>query len=371
MLFILRADNKFEQYFCSKPPLMPIRKKKFGQLKNGEVVHLYTLKNKNGLTAKIISYGGILTELWTPDKNGKLINIVLGYQRLDNYLKHSPYFGATVGRYANRIAKGRFKLAGKTYRLATNNPPNHLHGGPTGLAVQNWKATTTETPNGPSLTLTHFSPDGAEGFPGNLTTTVTYCLNDKNELKIQYHAIADQLTIVNFTHHSYFNLSGKDSVLDHLLEIKSDRITPTDKTLIPTGNYLHVHNTPFDFRKPTTLGARIMKPHPQLKNAGGYDHNWVLSDWNNRLRTVASLHDPMSGRLIKLTTTEPGLQIYTGNGLGGIPTGKKGEQFKNYHGICLETQHFPDSPNHSHFPSTVLKSGEDFRSETVYQLLVK
>ena len=345
---------------------MPITKRKFGQLKNGEVVHLFTLKNKNDLTAKIISYGGILTELWTPDRDGKLINIVLGYQRLDNYLQHSPYFGATVGRYANRIAKGRFKLAGKTYRLATNNPPNHLHGGPTGLSQQNWQAEIIKKIEGPALALTFFSPDGAEGFSGNLTTTVTYCLTDNNELKIQYHAVTDQTTVVNFTHHSYFNLSGKDSVLDHVLTIKSDRITPTDKTLIPTGDYLHVHNTPFDFRKPTPLGARIFEPHPQLKNAGGYDHNWVLSDWNNKLRSVASLHDPASGRMIKVATTEPGLQVYTGNGLGGTPTDKTGVKLKNYHGVCLETQHFPDSPNKSHFPSTVLKPGENFKSETVY-----
>lgn len=345
---------------------MPIIKRKFGQLKNGEVVHLFTLKNKNDLTAKIISYGGILTELWTPDRDGKLINIVLGYQRLDNYLQHSPYFGATVGRYANRIAKGRFKLAGKTYRLATNNPPNHLHGGPTGLSQQNWQAEIIKKIEGPALALTFFSPDGAEGFSGNLTTTVTYCLTDNNELKIQYHAVTDQTTVVNFTHHSYFNLSGKDSVLDHVLTIKSDRITPTDKTLIPTGDYLHVHNTPFDFRKPTPLGARIFEPHPQLKNAGGYDHNWVLSDWNNKLHSVASLHDPASGRMIKVATTEPGLQVYTGNGLGGTPTDKKGVKLKNYHGVCLETQHFPDSPNKSHFPSTVLKPGENFKSETVY-----
>ncbi len=345
---------------------MPITKRKFGHLKNGEVVHLFTLKNKKGLTAKIISYGGILTELWTPDRNGKLINIVLGYQRLENYLKHSPYFGAAVGRYANRIAKGRFKLAGKTYRLATNNPPNHLHGGPTGLSQQNWQAEIIKKIEGPALALTFFSPDGAEGFSGNLTTTVTYCLTDNNELKIQYHAVTDQTTVVNFTHHSYFNLSGKDSVLDHVLTIKSDRITPTDKALIPTGDYLHVHNTPFDFRKPTPLGARIFEPHPQLKNAGGYDHNWVLSDWNNKLRSVASLHDPASGRMIKVATTEPGLQVYTGNGLGGTPTDKKGVKLKNYHGVCLETQHFPDSPNKLHFPSTVLKPGENFKSETVY-----
>jgi len=350
---------------------MLITKKKFGQLKKGETVHQFTLKNKNGLAAKIISYGGILTELWTPDKNGKLINIVLGYQKLENYLKYSPYFGATVGRYANRIAKGRFKLGGKNYKLATNNRPNHLHGGPTGLSMQNWNAKTSESSEGPCLILTCESPDGAEGFPGNLISTVTYILTDKNELKIRYHATTDQLTVLNFTHHSYFNLSGEDSVLDHVLQIKSDRITPTDTTLIPTGNYLHVHNTPFDFRKPTPLGARISAPHTQLKNANGYDHNWVLADWNNRLRSVASLHDPESGRMIKVATTEPGMQVYTANTMGGTPTDKKGVKFKNYQGVCLETQHFPDSPNQSHFPSTVLEEGEEFKSETVYRFEVK
>lgn len=367
MLFILWSDSKC----VLNDLLMPITKKKFGQLKNGEAVHLFILKNKNGLTAKIISYGGTLTELWTPDKNGKLINIVLGYQKLENYLKHSPYFGATIGRYANRIAKGRFKLAGKTYRLATNNPPNHLHGGPDGLALQNWEAKIIKTSEGLALALTCFSLDGAEGFPGNLTTTVTYCLTDRNELKISYHAVTDQQTVVNFTHHSYFNLSGKDSVLDHILQINSDRITPTDQTLIPTGNYLHVHNTPFDFRKPTALGARISAPHSQLKNASGYDHNWVLSNWNNKLRSVASLHDPTSGRMIKVATTEPGLQIYTGNFLEGTLTDKKGVKLKNYQAVCLETQHFPDSPNCSHFPTTVLNAGEEFKSETVYAFLVK
>jgi len=350
---------------------MPITKKKFGQLKNGETVHQFTLKNKNGLTAKIISYGGILTELWTPDKNGKFINIVLGYKKMENYLKHNPYFGATIGRYANRIAKGRFKLNNKIYKIATNNPPNHLHGGPDGLALQNWQAKPVETANGPALLLTHKSPDGAEGFPGNLTTTVTYTLTNKNELKIEYHAVTDQTTVVNFTHHSYFNLSGKNSVLDHVLQIKSDRITLTDKTLIPTGNYLHVHNTPFDFRKPTSLGARIKESHIQLKNAGGYDHNWVLSNWNNKLRSVAVLQDKETGRTVKVATTEPGLQIYTGNFLSGTPTEKKGENFKNYQAVCLETQHFPDSPNQSHFPSTVLEAGEEFKSETVYRFEVK
>ncbi len=345
---------------------MSIKKKKFGQLKNGETIHQFILKNKNGLMAKVISYGGILTELWTPDKNGKRINIVLGYQKLENYLKHSPYFGATIGRYANRIAKGRFKLSGKIYRLPTNNPPNHLHGGSRGLSFQNWQTKIIETSEGPALALTCFSPNGAEGFPGNLTTTVTYCLTDKNKLKIKYHAVTDQTTVVNFTHHSYFNLSGNDSVLDHLLEIKSDRITPTDKTLIPTGNYLHVHNTPFDFRRPTPLGARIFESNLQLKNGGGYDHNWVLSDWNNKLRSVATLHDPKSGRMIKVATTEPGMQVYTANSMGGTPTEKKGIKFKNYQAVCLETQHFPDSPNQSHFPSTVLAAGEEFRSETVY-----
>ncbi len=362
MLFILQADY----IFLLNDLLMSIRKEKFGQLKNGETVYQFILKNKNGLMAKVISYGGTLTELWTPDRKGKRINIVLGYQKLENYLKYSPYFGATVGRYANRIAKGRFNLSGKTYRLATNNSPNHLHGGPRGLALQNWQTEIIKTSEGAALALTCFSPDGAEGFPGNLTTTVTYCLTDKNELKIKYHAVTDQTTVVNFTHHSYFNLSGKESVLDHLLAIKSDRITPTDKTLIPTGNYLHVHNTPFDFRKPAPLGARIFEPHLQLKNAGGYDHNWVLSGWNNRLRLVAALYDPESGRKIKVATTEPGLQIYTGNFLAGTPTEKKGVKLKNYQGVCLETQHFPDSPNQSHFPSTVLAAGEEFRSETVY-----
>ena len=350
---------------------MYILKNKFGQLENGEPVTLFTLKNKNGLTAKIMSYGGILTELWTPDRNGKFINIVLGYKKIESYLKHSPYFGATIGRYANRIAKGRFKLNNKTYRLATNNPPNHLHGGPGGLALQNWQAKPTETSAGPALILSSKSPDGAEGFPGNLTTTVTYTLTHKNELKVEYHAVTDQTTVVNFTHHSYFNLSGKDSVLDHVLQIKSDRITPTDKTLIPTGNYLHVHNTPFDFRKPTPIGARIFDPHLQLKNASGYDHNWVLNNWNGRLQPVGSLHDPESGRTVKVTTTEPGLQIYTGNFLGEIPTEKKGVKFRNYQAVCLETQHFPDSPNKAHFPSTVLKEGEAFRSETVYRFGVR
>lgn len=363
MLFLyLRTVIKFALNHST----MSITKKKFGQLKNGETVTLFTLKNKNGLTAKIISFGGILTELWTPDKDGKFINIVLGYKKLENYLKYSPYFGAIVGRYANRIAKGRFKLNGKSYKLATNNPPNHLHGGPGGLGLQNWNAKPVETSNGPALVLTCQSPDGAEGFSGNLTTTVTYTLTNENELKIAYHAVTDQTTVVNFTHHSYFNLSGKDSVLDHILQIKSDRITPTDKTLIPTGNYRHVQNTPFDFRKPMPLGARIMEPHVQLRNAGGYDHNWVLSDWNNRLRSVATLHDPESGRMVKVATTEPGLQVYTSNSLGGTPTEKKGEKFKSYQAVCLETQHFPDSPNKSHFPSTVLKKGEEFKSETVY-----
>jgi aldose 1-epimerase len=346
-----------------------ITKKPYGKMPDGTEVDEYTLTNKNGVTMKVITLGGIVTELHVPDKDGKFADVCLGCSNLEEYLEGHPFFGALAGRVANRIAKGKFTLDGKEYTLATNNGPNHLHGGKVGFDKRVWKASLIENRSGPTLRLKYSSKDGEEGYPGNLNVTITYLLTDRNEWQIQYEATTDKATPINLTQHCYFNLAGHDSgtILDHVLWINGDKYTPTDDTLIPTGKIESVVGTPFDFTKPTPIGKHIkdIKADPQ-----GYDLNFVLKDSKN-LRTAAIVTEPKSGRVLTMSTTEPGVQFYTGNFLDGKQKGKGGAKYKQYAGFCLEAQHFPDSINHPDFPSVVLKPGETYRQTTSYMFSVK
>lgn len=341
---------------------MSIEKQAYGKTEDGKNVDLYTLTNANGLKAEIITFGGIVTSLQVPDRNGKLADIVLGCDNLDDYAKKSPYFGALIGRYGNRIAKGKFALDGVEYKLATNNGPNHLHGGIKGFDKVVWDAKAMETDNGPALKLTYLSRDGEEGYPGSLFCTVVYTLTNNNELKISYEAKTDKPTIVNLTHHSYFNLAGYNSndILGHEMQILADNFTPVDDALIPTGEIKPVKGTPMDFTKPMTIGSRI-KEVP-----GGYDHNYVLNNSTGSLALAASVYEPKTGRVMEVFTTEPGMQFYSGNFLDGTIKGK-GAVYNKHAGFCLEAQHFPDSPNEPKFPSTVLKPGETYTQLTKYK----
>ena len=339
----------------------------FGSTRDGRTVEIYTLTNAHGVEMRAITYGGIITSLKVPDRAGHLGDIVLGFDTIDGYLKDPPYFGALIGRYGNRIAKGQFALDEKTFKLATNNGPNHLHGGVKGFDKVVWSAVPGEDATGVSVTLSRTSPDGEEGYPGNLHATVRYTLTDKNELAIDYRATTDKATPVNLTQHSYFNLADESSdILGHELTIHASRYTPVDDTLIPTGELAAVQGTPFDFLKGTAIGARIATDNAQLKNGRGYDHNWVLDRTGSGLQPAARLVDPKSGRTLEVATTEPGLQFYSGNFLDGTITGKGGRVYKNRTGLCLETQHYPDSPNHPNFPSTILRPGQTYSSLTVF-----
>ncbi|HET6899362.1 MAG TPA: aldose epimerase family protein [Vicinamibacteria bacterium] len=323
----------------------------------------YTLRNAHGIEVKAITYGAIIVSLRVPDRAGKFGDIVLGHDDLAGYVDKPAYFGAVVGRYGNRIAKGQFTLDGKTYKLATNNGPNHLHGGVRGFDKVVWKADAPAA-GATSVTFHYTSKDGEEGYPGTLTARVTYTLTDKDELTFEYFATTDKATPVNLTQHSYFNLGtpGND-ILGHELTLEADHYTPVDATLIPTGQLAPVSGTPFDFRKPTAIGARIGQDDEQLKRGGGYDHNFVLTAGEG-LRRAGRLSDPGSGRTMEILTTEPAVQFYTGNFLDGTIKGKGGVVYKYRSGLCLETQHFPDSPNQPSFPSTILRPGKEFRSKT-------
>jgi len=344
-----------------------VKKEDFGKV-DGRTVELYTLTNRRGVEAKIITYGGAVVSLRVPDRNGKLEDVVLGYDHLDDYLKGTSYFGALIGRYGNRIGNGRFTLNGIEYKLAANNGANHLHGGPKGFDKVVWNGRPLEVKNGVALALTHLSRDGEEGYPGNLSVTVTYTLTDNNELKIEYSATTDKDTIVNLTHHSYFNLAGQASgdILKHQLLIDADRFTPTDAGSIPTGELRSVKGTPFDFTKATAIGERIGNDDDQLKFGKGYDHNWVLKGKVGTLRPVAKVFEPMTGRVLEVWTTEPGLQFYSGNLLDGSQIGKGGKAYQLRSGFCLESQHYPDSPNKPGFPSTVLRRGSKYQTSTIY-----
>lgn len=352
-------------------------KSDWGQLKDGRTVHLYTLKNARGMTMRVSDYGCIIVSLTAPDRDGKYADIVLGYDRLADYVKATPYFGAVVGRYGNRIAGGKFTLDGKTHTLATNNDPGgipcHLHGGDVGFDKVLWDSEEICKDGAVGIQFHYLSRDGEEGYPGNLDVTVRYWLTGDNELRIEYEATTDQATPVNLTHHSYFNLGGHDSgtILNHELMIAADNITPVDKGLIPTGKLLPVAGTPFDFTKPTAIGKRVDADDEQLKFGLGYDHNFVLSRWDGKLRLAARVYEPTSGRFMEVHTTEPGVQFYCGNFLDGSNVGKGGRACQHRTGFCLETQHFPDSPNHPEFPSTILRPGEVYRHTTVYRFAAK
>ena len=354
---------------AKKETASPMTKQNWGRNADGQI-DLYTLKNSKGMEARITNYGGIVVSLTAPDRNGKYEDVVLGFDSLDGYLKTHPYFGAIVGRYGNRIAKGKFTLNGVEYTLATNNGPNALHGGIKGFDKQVWTAKDVSQGSVPALELTYVSKDKEEGYPGTLTATVVYTLTDNNELKIDYTATTDKDTVVNLTNHSYFNLGGptsQEDITNHEITLNASRFTPVDATLIPTGELRQVADTPFDFREPTRIGARINETNEQLKFGGGFDHNFVLNGEQGVLSPAAKVTEPKSGRVMEVLTTEPGVQFYTGNFLDGTLTGKGNKVYKQRFGLCLETQHFPDSPNKPQFPSTVLKPDGTHRSTTVYR----
>jgi aldose 1-epimerase len=349
-----------------------ISKQPFGTTLDGQPVDLYTLRNAKGAEATIMTYGGTVTSLKVPDRKGNFGDVVLGYEKLDGYLTNSPFFGCLVGRYGNRIAKAQFTLEGKIYTLAINNPPNSLHGGPTGFDKRVWNVTKAEVgPDGPRLELTYLSKDGEEGFPGNLNVTATYTLTDGNALRLEYTATTDKETVCNLTHHSYFNLAGKGDILGHLVYINADKFTPVDSTLIPTGELKPVDMTPFDFRKPTAVGARINDSDEQIKFGGGYDHNWVVNKPMGKLGLMARVTEPATGRVMEVWSTEPGVQFYTGNFLDGTITGKDGRVYQRRNGLCFEPQHYPDSPNQPQFPSTELKPGQAYKNTILYKFSVK
>jgi aldose 1-epimerase len=340
---------------------------RFGATADGTAVDEFTLRNAAGVEVRAINYGGIVTSLKVPDRSGAMGDIVLGFDSLDSYVKDHPFFGAIVGRYGNRIGRARFTLDGRSYPLAANNGPNHLHGGVRGFDKHVWRAEAMPgRANGVIFSRT--SPDGEEGYPGTLTVRVSYELTDRNELVVDYHATTDKATPVNLTQHSYFNLAGEGAgdILQHVLTINADRYTPVDGTLIPTGELAPVKGTPFDFTTATAIGARIGNNDPQLKNGQGYDHNWALNRTGDGLSPAARVVEPTRGRTLEVSTTEPGMQFYTGNFLDGKLTGKSGRAYSRRSGFCLETQHFPDSPNQPNFPSTILKPGDEYRSRTVF-----
>jgi aldose 1-epimerase len=349
-------------------PAGSIVKEAYGRTPTGVAVERYSLRNRNGMEARIATYGGIVTHLSAPDRHGKFADVVLGYDELAHYIKSNPYFGALIGRYGNRISKGRYTLNGVQYQLATNNGANALHGGLQGFDKVVWntkQAIVTE--NGPQLTLTYLSRDGEEGYPGNLSVTAIYTLTNDNALRLDYAATTDKATVVNLTQHSYFNLRGHGDVLGHVVWIDADRFTPVDDTLIPTGVLQSVGGTPFDFRQPVAIGSRIDIDDEQLRFGKGYDHNWVINHTDGTLRLAARVYEPESGRVLEVSSTEPGLQFYSGNFLDGSLTGKNGQVYKFRNGFCIEPQHFPDSPNQPAFPSVVLQPGQSYKNTIVYR----
>ena len=351
--------------------IMNITKENFGTTPDGKAVDIYTLVNANGCEIAITNYGGIIVSLKVPDKNGQLGDVVLGYKTLNQYIENNPFFGALIGRYGNRIAKGKFVLNGTTYTLATNNGENHLHGGDVGFDKVVWNAKEIHEADAVGLEMTYLSKDGEEGYPGNLSITVKYLWTNDNELKIEYAATTDKTTVVNMTSHSYFNLACTGDILNHELMIDADRFTPVDDGLIPTGELRSVTGTPFDFTTPTAIGAGIKDENEQLKLGNGYDHNWVLNNYDGSIQTVAVLYEPTTGRVMEVSSNEPGLQFYSGNFLDETMIGKDGSPYSQGAGLCLETQHFPDSPNQSEFPSTILEPGEKYSTTTIYKFSTK
>jgi aldose 1-epimerase len=345
-----------------------IKKEAFGKMLDGSSVDVYTLTNSHGLEARIMNFGGIVLSLRVPDKNGKLDDIVLGFDSLEAYFANNPHFGSIIGRYANRIANGKFTLDGVEYSLPKNNGPNTLHGGVKGFDKVLWQAEPSESKQGVALVLRYTSKNGEEGFPGNLKTKVTYTFTDSDELAIDYEATTDKATPLNLTSHGYFNLAGQGTgdVLAHELLINADRFTPVDENLIPTGELHPVQGTPLDFTRAAAIGVRINDNYEQLVLGRGYDHNFVINRKGSGLELAARVHEPSTGRVLEIYTTEPGVQFYSANFLDGTLTGKQGRVYKQHSAFCLETQHFPDSPNHPSFPSTILKPGQTYTSRTVY-----
>lgn len=353
------------------PAISAVVVSEFGSLEDGRTTRLYSLSNASGSRAELTDLGALLVSLTVPDRNGDHADVVLGFDNPRQYLSDSPFFGATIGRYANRIAKGRFNLNGKNYQLANNNPPNHLHGGAVGFDKRLWQGEVLDDSDEPAVRFTLLSKAGDEGYPGSLQVAVTYRLTQDNALQIDYQATADADTVINLTHHSYFNLSGHDSgdILKHQLALNADFYTPVDETAIPTGEILSVRNTVFDFTQAKAIGRDINADNAMLKAALGYDHNWVLrrGEFNGDLALAATLTDPASGRVMQVLTTEPGLQVYTGNHLNGKTSAKDGAAYGKHAGVALEPQHFADSPNQPHFPRTTLKAGDRYSSRTVYR----
>jgi aldose 1-epimerase len=343
--------------------------KLFGVTQDGTPVQAYTLHNKNGVEATILTYGGIIQSLKVPDKSGKFDDVVLGYDHFSGYETNSPFFGALIGRYGNRIAKGHFTLDDIGYQLATNNYPNSLHGGFKGYYAVIWHAKPGKSDLGETLELTYVSHDGEEGYPGKLTVTALYTLTEDNAIRLDYTATTDRDTVVNLTQHSYFNLAGSGDILNHTVYLNADKFTPVDETLIPTGELKPVDGTPFDFRTPTTIGARIGQDDQQLKFGKGYDHNWVVNHPAGELSLDARVTEPTTGRVLEVWSTEPGLQFYSGNFLDGTITGKYSHTYQFRNAFCMEPQHFPDSPNHDNFPSTVLHPGDTYHNTIIYKFL--
>ena len=346
----------------------------FGKLNDGKEVTVYTLTNEKGMTAKIINYGATVVELTAPDKDGKFADVVLGYDNLQGYVRGTSFFGAIVGRYGNRIGKGKLTIDGKEYQLATNNGANHLHGGVVGYNKKLWTVDKTEvTSKGPAITMTLISEDGDENYPGTVKLTVVYTLTNDNSLSIEYTGTTDKTTVLNPTNHSYFNLSGdiNNTILDHELMIDADKTTPVDAGLITTGELADVAGTPMDFRTAKKIGKDIGSDDEQLKFGGGYDHNWVINNYDGKVKLISTLYEPKSGRLMETYSDEPGLQFYSGNFLDGRSTGKNGIKYPYRSGLCLEAQHYPDSPNKAQFPTVLLKPGETYSQTTIYKFSVK
>lgn len=368
ILFVLSCKNNVKTNDRETKFSTSIVKTSFGKLSNGQDAELYTLTNNNGMKVSITNYGGIIVSVWVPDKNGIMADVVLGYDNVSLYEKNNPYFGAIIGRYGNRIAKGKFSLDGKSYQLATNNAPNHLHGGNKGYDKVKWDVAVFDGEE-PSLVLTYMSKDMEEGYPGNLSNKVTYTLTNDNAIKIDFEATTDAPTIVNMCNHSYFNLNGgKSDILKHSLQIFADKYCAVDKYLIPLDGLADVAGTPFDFRSFKNIGAQIDANDIQLINGLGYDHCWILNQNSaDSMILAAVLQDKESGRTLTVETTEPGIQFYSGNFLDGTIIGKYGIKYNKRSGLCLETQHFPNSPNRPDYPTTVLHPGEEYRSSTVYK----
>ena len=350
-----------------------IEKTSYGNLSDGREVFQFTLQNNSGSQLQIINYGAIATHLFVKNKDGKTEDVILGYDSIEGYENDNSFQGSIVGRYGNRIAKGKFTIDSTEYQLDVNDGVNHLHGGTKGFNKQLWTGEAIESPDGPSVKLNYVSADGEMGYPGNLSITVTYTLTNDNEVKIQYEGTTDEATILNPTHHSYFNLSGDftKKILDHELQIIADRFTPVDETLIPTGELAPVEGTPMDFRTAKLIGKDINADYKQLEIAGGYDHNWVLDNYDKTVRKVAELYDPSSGRVMEVLTDQPGLQFYSGNFLNGSINGKNGVKYQFRTALCLEAQCFPDSPNEPEFPSVVLRPGEKYSQTTIYKFSIK